>query len=680
VPEFAAVNGVLVGLAALFLLIATGLLVAVTVGLQNAAELVLAAYVTGFTAVIALFLFFSAFDAVTRLALVAGLVALFVCATTVWLLGGAQRLQRHQREALAPFFRHGPVVLVAGSATLGLAYVIALILGTPPNGWDPLNYHLARAAFWLQSGGLSYIADAYDERLNFNPPNAEIAFALDLGVTRDETLVGFVQFFAALACAVAVYALARRFGLSRTEGAFGSLLFVSLPIVVLQSSGAKNDVIVASFLLVATVFVLGETRWELGLAGLATALAVGTKFTAAYGLVVLLVIAMLALPRARRVARISALAIGACVGSYWYAVNAHETHHLLGDQSGVSDLTAPFHLRENVLAAYGIIVDVLDVSGASGADVFIYAIAGLALGIGLTLIGRGRSGETRRAILSGMLVAVPLLLLVAGERLGRPGLVRLHDALGGPRGYLPPDDATASSPTTASDTGSWFGPVGFVLVIGIAIAAVVHARRGSISRTAFAAALAPFLWFPLVALTLTYNPWLGRFFIYPVALSAALWGLTLRARAAAWGIASLSAVTLGLSLIHYVEKPSGLRLLDRAGTVSVWTERRWQVQSQHDPPVGPVFRFLDDDVPRRSSIALALSANDFGYPPFGPHLERRVDLVPFGSHAGDLTDDWLVASRERSDEIERSCWRLVYAASEGTVFKRSAGCEQGAPH
>jgi dolichyl-phosphate-mannose-protein mannosyltransferase len=670
------VNGALLGLIALLLLTATGLLVSLTLGIRNVAELLLATYITGFTGGVALFLFLSAFNAVTRGALLAGLVAFLVGAAGAWLLGGAERMRRPRLNLRGAFSRHGPLLLLAVSVALGLGYVIALILGTPPNGWDPMNYHLARAAFWLQSGGVGYIGAAYDERLNFNPPNGEIAFAFGFDVTRDETLVGFVQFFAALACTVAVYALARRFGLSRAEGAFGSLLFVSLPIVVLQSSGAKNDVIVASFLLAGTVFVLGDRHRELALAGLAAALAVGTKFTAAYGLVVLLVAAIVALPRTRRVARIVALALGTCAGSYWYAVNAHETHHLLGDQSNVPGLTAPFHARENLLTAYGMIVDALDLSGAPGADIFIYAIAALALGIGLTVVGRLGRGSTRRDVLAGALVAVPPLLLVVSKELGRPGLVRLYDALGEPKGYLADGDATASSPTAASDTGSWFGPVGFLLVIGIGITAVLLARRRSISRTAFTAALAPFLWFALVALTLTYNPWLGRFFVYPVALSAALWGLTLRARAAAWGLATLAAVTLGLTLVHYVEKPSGVRLLDRTATVSVWSEERWQVQSQHDPPIGPVFRFLDEDVPEESSIALALGANDFGYPPFGPHLERRVDLVPFGSSARDFSDDWLVATRERSGEIDPSCWRPAYEASEGAVFKRATACDE----
>ena len=179
---------------------------------------------------IGLFLFLSAFDAVTRSALVAGLVLVFVAAlATVFILGVSKRLPSLPRRAFSDTDERRPLVLLTVVVSVGLAYIIALIVGTPPNGWDPTNYHLARAAFWLQSGGVGYIKDAYDQRLNFNPPNGEIGFAFVLGVTREENLVGFVQFFAALACANGVFAVARRIGLGRAEAAFGALVFLICP-------------------------------------------------------------------------------------------------------------------------------------------------------------------------------------------------------------------------------------------------------------------------------------------------------------------------------------------------------------------------------------------------------------------------------------------------------------------
>ena len=668
------VSGSLLGFLALALLAATGLTVTAAFPIQRPVELVLAVYVIAWAELIGLFLFLSAFDAVTRTALLAGLVLVFVAAlATVFILGGSKRLPSSPRRAFGDTNEPRPLVLLTVVVSVGLAYIIALIVGTPPNGWDPMNYHLARAAFWLQSGGVGYIKEAYDQRLNFNPPNGEIGFAFVLGVTREENLVGFVQFFAALACANGVFAIARRLGLGRAEAAFGALVFLSLPLVALQSSTAKNDLIVASFLVAALPFLLGDSRREIALGSIAVALAVGTKFTAAYGLAILLAIVLVA-PRTLLPLRIAGLLAGGTAGSYWYFVNARETGHFLGDQSNVPGLTAPLHPPENLLSAFGTLVDSLDLSGARGADVLIYPLAGIVIAIALSAV-YGEIGKKSGLVVAVVVSALPLLLLLVSKQLGRPALVRLDDALGHPKGFLATGDSTTSSPTTASDTASWYGPAGLLLVTTTGIAALSFARRKSIAAPNLVCALAPLGMFTLVALTLTYNPWLGRFFIFPVALSASLWGLALRSKGTAWATAALAGVTLVLSLVHYAEKPSGLRLLDRsAPSTSVWTMKRWQVQSQHDPAIGPVFRFLDQDVPRRASIGLALGANDFGYPAFGPHLDRRVELVPFGSSTRELDAGWVLASHERTAEIDHSCWRESFQSDEATVFRRADSC------
>jgi len=659
---------------ALALLSATGVLVSATLRIRRVGELVLAVYIVASAEVVGLFLFLSLFDAVTRAALLVALVTVFVAALAVHVLVRDRTWTPVPRHPFKGAPERGALFVLATAVVLGLGYVVALIAGTPPNGWDPTNYHLARAAFWLQSGGVGYIADAYDQRLNFNPPNGEIGLAFVLGITREENLVGLVQFFAALAAATGIFAFARRLGLRRSEAAFGALAFLSLPLIALQASGAKNDLVVASYLVGAALFLLGTSRREIALGSVATALAVGTKFTAAYGLAVLLVLVLVVPAAGRRALRLAGLAAGGLAGSYWYVVNAHETGHLLGDQSNVPGLTAPLHPPENLVTAVGGLVDVVDLSGARGADIFLYPVVALALAIGLAMFSR----SDRRTIgipLAAAAVTTPLLLLVISRNVGHPALLRLYHALGRPQAYLADGDSTASSPTTASDTASWYGPLGLLLPIGAGIAGLRLARRGALPRLAFVAALAPLGWLALVALTLTYNPWLGRFFVFPVVLSAMLWGLALRQSWTAWATAALAGVTLALSLVHYVEKPSGLRLLDRtAPSASVWTMARWQTQSQHDPVIAPVFRFLDESVPRKTSIALALGANDFGYPAFGPHLDRRVELVPFGSSAHDVDTAWLVASTERAGEIDHSCWVEALRSDEATVFRRADSC------
>jgi 4-amino-4-deoxy-L-arabinose transferase-like glycosyltransferase len=609
------------GLLALLLVVGAGVLVVATMRIAGLASGLLAVYVVGFAEVVALSLLLSSSGSLTRTGLLVGTALLFASALGGWIAAGSPSLPRFEAKLVRQISTSPATLVLAVVVALGTAYVVALIVGTPPNGWDPLNYHLARVAFWLQSHRVGYIEPTYDERMNLNPPNGEIGSAFALGVTHQEVLVGFVQLFAALACAAAVAGLARRLGSSVTEAPFAALLFLSLPIVVLQESLSKNDLVVASFLLAAALFTLTNRRRELVLAALATALAVGTKTTALYGVVVLLAVALVARPLARRAERVAAIAAGAVAGSYWYVVNLVETHHFFGEQSAQRGITAVLKLRSDLVTAVGMAVDTLDLSGARGEDILLYLIAGLV--VVLVLVRFARS-DVKQALVAAAILASPFLLLELSTRVGRPTLERLYSAINDPRGYIAMGSA-AASPTIASDTASWFGPIGFLLVTAVAVVAVRSKPREPLTLVF---ALAPFGWFLLLGLTLSYNPFLGRFFIFPVALSAALWGRALREPMLAAALVGLAVISVVLTLVHYAEKPSGLRLFDRDPTASVWTMPRWEVQSQHDPPLASVLHFLDERVAAHASIALALSDNDFGYPAFGPRLSRDVKSFP----------------------------------------------------
>src|SRR5207302_475472 len=157
----------------------------------------------------------------------------------------------------------------------------------------------------------------------------------------------------------------------------------------------------------------------------------------------------------------------------------------------------------------------------------------------------------RSGVLGAAIVASPLLLLVISDHFGRPGLLRLYDWLGHPHAYLAVGDVVTSSPRSASDTASWFGPLGFLLVVGVGVATLVLVRRGSFPAIGAFVAATPLVWFAAVALTLTYHPWQGRFFVVPVALSAGLWGLASRRASTAWAAVAIAAVTALLSLDHF---------------------------------------------------------------------------------------------------------------------------------
>jgi hypothetical protein len=659
------VIGALLGAFAVALLAGTGLAVASSLALGGWARLVLGAYVVAFGEVVALTLFLSAFGAVTRTTLLVGLAVVFAAALAGALLLGTPPLPPAPTSELRSFLGVRPLLALAGVVALALGYVVALVVGTPPNTWDSLTYHLARAALWRQEGGIGDIVSSYDQRLDYAPPNGEIALTFVLEVVRHERAAGFLQLSAALAIALGVFALAQRLGLARAEAAFGALLVLTLPIVLLQSSTTQNDLVAAALLLAAAVFVLGSSRRELGLSALATALAVGTKIPAAFGLPLLAAVAFVAPPPSSRWARLVALLVGGAVGSYWYVVNLVRTGHPLGENTDPTGLVALFEPRRNLLAAYARVLDAFDLSGAEGADLYVYALVA-AVVVGVLLAAGMRPLHT---VAAGALAALPLSLVPLSYVLWRP-FAKLHDLSGEPADSGLPV-AGWERQDSASETLSWFGPLGLLLVVAVGVVAAILVRRHWLPPLALVLAAAPLAWLVLMSLSIDYDPWQGRFFVFPVALSAALWGIVLRVPAASIAAVAIAATTATLTLVHFVEKPAGVRLLEGNAPESVWGLDRWQAQSILRTEMAPVLGFLETSVPEDAAVALALGGDDFGYPAFGPRLERDIELV---SADGPSQAEWLVVS-PRGAEVDTSCWRPALATPVGwRVLRRSEGC------
>jgi hypothetical protein len=668
-------TGLVCGLLACGLLATTALAAAATLRLRSLAEFALAAYLLAYGEAVLLVLVLSRFGAVERPVLLVGLAIPCVVAASAWWWRGHPLPDVSGLRRVASLLRSDRIFWpLGGVVALALAYTVALIVGTPPNNGDSLAYHLARAAFWRQDGGIDYIPDTYDVRMNVFPPNTEAVLTLLMEVTRSERALGFVQFGSLLACAVAVFALARRIRCSEREATFGALVFLTLPTVLLQASTTKNDLVVAASLLAATVFLVGERRWpNHAFVVLAVALAVGTKVTALFALPLLGVVAIGVRPAGQRLRRLLALAAGIALGSYWYVVNVFADGRVQG-KAEAEDSAAIFDLQRDVLNASALVQDVFDLSGAPGWDIFVYAlVAGLFLAA--AVLARRHHGEPASLVRAGLFVAIFPLGVLVGSYLLQQVFETLDDHLEASNDLLP--RLGWAAPTRASESFSWFGPVGLLLLVAAGATGVVLARRRSLSRLALLFGLAPLVWLIFVAASLPYHPSYGRYFIFPVALSATLWGLALRVREWAWAICALAVTTMALSLVHFLEKPSGLRLLEGGVPESVWGADRWRVYLAPQPETpAEAFRFLVT-LPRHDSVALALRYNDLGYPAFGPRFERRVELVPDGSDGRTVDAMWLLANASRADTIDATCWRPVVESPEGWVgFRRRDACRQ----
>ena len=443
----------------LALAVGTAFFGAQAAGARAIVDWVLSGYLIVFALIVLLILSLSLFGAVSRIALLVGLtVACFVSVAASRRRPRSIAVWHGVYRAAGPAVRSQPLLGVLLAVVTGvLGYSAALVVGTPPNSWDSLSYHLARVAFWLQDGSVGYIANVYDARLNGNPPNGEIGQLFVLGTTGSERLTGFVQLSAALVCAVGVFGIARRVGRTRPEAAFGAMIFLTLPVVLLQSSTTQNDLIVASFLVIATFFLLGRTRRDFAFAGVAVALAVGTKLTAVYALPILLALALTARPTRSRLARVLATALGAVCGSYWYVVNLGETGRIFGNLADATASMTLFELRRNVTTAFNLVLDSIDLSGVETADILVYPIVAGAAGLWVAATRRQRSPVER--IRAGAVVfamgAVPFALLTVGNGLWR-FYAKLVNTWNGPS--FPFDNAQHYPSGVASTRVPKFGP------------------------------------------------------------------------------------------------------------------------------------------------------------------------------------------------------------------------------
>ena len=654
----------------ILLVATTALLTAARFAPASLHELLLAAYLVAFVEVVALTLLLSPGRHLTEGTMLTGLAACFVAVTVMSVFRPPcfPRV-RPPATALGTALRDPVLAVLAAAMLAGLIYLLALALFTPQIDDDSLYYHLVRAASWKQQHGVSYVSGTFDGRVNGNPPNAEIAMLFTMLLAGSDRFVGFVQLTAMLATTVGVYGISRRVGLAIRPALFGALLFPTLPVVALQASTALNDLVVASLLVVGVFFILGRSRSQLVLAALATALAVGTKFSAVFALPLLAAAGLLALPRQRWRSLVGALTAGVLGGSYWFAVNLAEAGSLSGKLAeGQGGHANPLDVLARASRAA---IRAVDLPGGVGADRYLYVVgAGTLLLGGMIAASRDRVAlrPSARVAVATAIALLPLAVVALGDVLLR-GYQRVWLDLG--RRDLAYMDFGGQS-TRATPMYSWYGPVAVLLFLaGVALAARGRHRR-ELGPLALLLALAPLASLGLLAASIGYSEFEGRYLMFAVALSASTWGLALRLRPLAWGTAVIAAVTLLLTLSHYEGKPSGLRLLKRNRATPVWDEPRWHLQAIR-PGTGDVLRFVQERIPAKATIGLVVTPSDITYPYFGQRLQRTVRFVAEGHRKVPPDVTWLVVRPGSRVDMRTGIWTAVLRSAAGwTIFRRLA--------
>ena len=648
----------MIALPAFALLGATAFLASASLRLGGLSAALLAAYLVAAAEVVGLTLALSLVHAVGAPGYLAGEAGVAAVVLAAWHRLGHPLPSRLalDRRLLA---RH-PLLLALGLVVgLTMLFELFLVLVAPPNNWDSMTYHLARAAAWYQHGSVGYLPGANTERLNIFPPNAEIATLYTLALVHGDRLAALPQYLAGLACLVACYALARRIGFTRHSSLFAAFLLGSLSQVVLQSTTTQNDLILASFVAAAAVFVLDGSRRGLALAGLAIGLAVGTKTTALLALPLLALLALGTLSR-RVVELVVFSAAGTlCFGSFAYVENVIHRHSLLGAGSEQGSFRPDLTLA-GVAGRFGdILARFLDLSGFR-------PILGSTAGL---------------VALAAVLVAGPPALWAVERRFGRPPRGDSEPALWLLLGLAPIAILTVGvlENVAGIDVGvnlranedfAFFGALGAALVVPVALYTLVASvrRRADLRRLALAAAI------PLFALELAavyeVNDWIGRFMVVPVALTVPLLAAAYPARKLAAATVVLAATGCFATLGFNELKPVGLH-----GTTPVWSLSRVGVETLGRPRMRPIIDLVQARVPQRVRLGLVAGQDDWSYPFYGSSLERRVVYLKGRgalASAERLGIEEVLFARDRKPGRLPGRWRLMPDPRSGWILARAS--------
>jgi Glycosyltransferase family 87 len=663
------VTGALALVAGGVLLAVGSLRVATVVAPRSATCFLLAAYIVAWAQLVIVLWALSVFGWVSWWGVLAGLG--IVCTAACWDTRRRSDVVDRLAEAGVSLRRAlaDPLCAVLGVAVgAGFAYAVALGLSTPQNDFDTIVDHLWRAGLWLRNHEVGYPDCACAPYINAYPPHGEMGVLATMALGGSDRYVGLVQASAHVALAIGVVGVARRVGLGRSEALLGGLLVATLPVIALQASTAQNDLVVAAFLVAAVVFLLEAARTAPWLAAVATALAVGTKVTAAIGIPLLVAIALLAPSLGRRGARLAAVVVGSAAGAYWYVVNWVHT----GSWDGGFPYEDVDHSPLSTVArALRSAIQLIELPGAVGGDRWLYAVAASALVVGAIAVGARRGSRTATAWgFVAALVALAPVLTPTARRYADEAYLELWRALGR-------DDlaiAVGRDLTRSASNVTWYGPLGAMLVVGGLVLAVVATRSGVPGRLAVLFALAPAYWIVALAALLFYQDAAGRFLMAPVALSGALWGIVARLRPLAWGLAGIAVTALALALLNDSKRPSGVPLLERPAPDSYWSIPRWRAQGE-EVHVPELIRYVDEEVPADARVALGITPSDPAYIFFGRDLDRRLDLLrPGGVDAERAT--WAFVSPSGRSLGTRLCaaWRRLAERPSGwNVYRRIPG-------
>jgi hypothetical protein len=544
------------------------------------------------------------------------------------------------------------VVVVAATVT----YQAFIVVATPPTNWDSLVYHLPRAAQWLQHGSLGYVDAAPTARINSFPPNGEIEILYTFALAHGDWLAAAPQLLAELILLVTIFGTARALGFARSSAAFAALLFPTFSVVALESVSTQNDLIVASFVAAAAMYIIRREPHEQALAGLAVGLALGTKFTAIFALLPIALLAIVALRRRAVTLALWSSAALAAFGAFSYVENLLET----GTPLAATDLerfrAAP-SLGGMTSTALRVFYRFFDLSGYG--PVYPAAVVALFVSLVVAMIVRGLQKRTERGGRDVLLFAIPVLsplwILLAALFM-RACLSALNISVNGSGWTATPFHYRLNS--VADEDISYFGPLGAALLVPLALIPTVNWLRGRRDAVRLVLGATLFLFVIELAVVYKYNVWIGRFMTLPCALCAPLLALAYRRRWFAGGAVVVGVLSLTFAHSFNINKPAAL------GATPIWSMTRSETVSVSSNTGPRASNAIESALRGRKRIGAVLGPEDPSFMLFGAGLRRKVVYLPRMNSLAEAKRrglDFVLFGRVRQPVVEVASatdWRL----------------------
>ncbi len=543
----------------------------------------------------------------------------------VWLHAGKPNVcgpfstwKKEFRQDIRRALLHYPELVLLGTGVLAAYLTIALlIVVVPPNNNDSMSTHLSRVGYWLQYGSFFPWPTARILQLIY-PVNAQLQMFWTTLFWGSDALVGFMQWFAALASAAAIFGLSRWMGWKRAQAGFAALIYLSFPLVLLQSSTTQNDLAAAAMYILTIFFFLSGMREKnkgmLFLSALSLGAGLGTKqncFFLLPGMAIL--IGLLWIQKRHTLIKpliswsLMSIVCFLLFGAYQYGINQAVYHNPIGPDEFIenqTDKTTTIHASQEKIA-YNIprlLYQSIDVSG-------------------LPKPLDGYSHKLKAVIFRKIFNA-------AGFRIE------------GTLYTTPPHIFNLSRQTENQEDEAWYGPLGFLLLCPCTI---FHFIIGLRKREPVRIGLILNGVLFLIADAWQrpgWDPFQGRYFAPVVALNTVLIAGLIQpgklARMMRWMIVTLALTTITVTMLYNPAKPLAGK---KAEEINIWKDDRVIVQTIQGGFAREFLRMIDDIVPKDTTIGLYTPAYVWEYPIFGKHFERRlVPIYPF-TRSNDI--NWL---------------------------------------